>query len=457
MKFSATALQAYVGALVDERRVPALSIALWQRGKLYTAAAGVLNVERAVPASTDTLFMIGSISKSFTASLIMLLVDEGRLDLDVPIRHYLRDFHVASPEAVRTITARHLLSHTSGLETDIYPDDLWEQGNPIARYLDRCFLLPQVHEQFGKRFSYSNVGYVAAGRVVEVLTGMPWAQAIDERIYAPLGMRTSVSSSLQTPSYSMAMGHMYDPAGGGGWRKAADCYRPRGNAPAGSALAMSAADLVKFGRAHLNGGRSETGQAWLSGKSVKAMQAMQIELPGATSLFENGWGVGWSLSNYDSVMSFGHGGGRRGYQALLQIVPEHDLVLGITANGMALGGGPLVRRVLADVISEVVGVQLGKPAPLAPAGDLRRFVGTYGASQFKIRVENAGDRLHAELGIGDLEKARVELRPLGGERFAVYSPVGEHWEDGVAFMDADEQGHPKYLFFAHRLNARVKN
>ena len=184
-------LQGYADAIVQEQGVPALSIAIWQSKMLHSAASGTLNIETGVEATVDSVFQIGSISKAFTASLIMLLVDDGKVELDTPIKRYLPSFHVLDQEATENITLRHLLSHTSGLVSgfSFCHDDTYEEGNAIARYVDRCFLLPQVHHEIGKRFSYSNSGYVIAGRVIEVVLGIPFRKAIEDYIFNTLGMK----------------------------------------------------------------------------------------------------------------------------------------------------------------------------------------------------------------------------------------------------------------------------
>ena len=123
MKSFLNNIQAYVEALVQKYDVPALSMAIWQDDRLYKGAAGVLNIETGVLADTDSIFQIGSISKVFTASLIMQLVDEGRINLDQPVKTYLRDFHVACPDATESITVRQLLCHTSGMAGSFSPDD----------------------------------------------------------------------------------------------------------------------------------------------------------------------------------------------------------------------------------------------------------------------------------------------------------------------------------------------
>ena len=163
-------LQHYVDGLVEHYAIPALSLAIWHNKTLHRAAAGVLNSETGVEATTDSVFQSGSVTKVFTATLILQLVDAGRVALDKPVKHYLRDFQVADPQVTETVTVRQLLNHTNGLAGDFIVDDPVTGGNPIARYVDRCCLLPQVHP-LGKYHSYSNAAYSIAGRLIEVVMG----------------------------------------------------------------------------------------------------------------------------------------------------------------------------------------------------------------------------------------------------------------------------------------------
>ncbi len=133
-----------------------------------------------------------------TACLVMQLVDEGRVDLDCSVRDYLRDFQLADDSITQRLTVRQLLNHTSGIGGDFFPDDRGHQGNLIARYVDRCHLLPIVHPA-GKMFSYSNSAYTVAGRLVEVVRGMSWYQAIEVAI-----INSGESSMKRRSDWSMS-------------------------------------------------------------------------------------------------------------------------------------------------------------------------------------------------------------------------------------------------------------
>jgi CubicO group peptidase (beta-lactamase class C family) len=457
MRSFSSGLQSYVEQLVASNYAPGISIALWRHGETFAGAAGITNVGIGNPVTINTLFQIGSITKAFTASLLMKYVTEGHLNLDAPLNNYLRDFHVLDSSAVREITTRHLLSHTSGLETDIYFDDGAEQGNPITRYLDRCFLLPQVHTDFGRRFSYSNVGYVALGLLVELLSRQTWNEAIDSFVFKPLGMKQALSSPLQVPSFDVAAGHLYVDGAAPSWRADEKPFVPRGLAPAGSVLAMSMSDLVRFGRAHLDCGLAADGTRWLPADIVRGMQKSQVTLPCVTTLYNTAWGLGWGLNDFGSIRAYGHGGGRIGFQALLFIVPSQNAVLGIGANGMMLGAGPLVRQVLQDFMSETANLSINTIPQPARCRNLERYTGTYGGIGFRSVVTAHADRLSLEFSLNGLlaDRSNLYLLPNTNGTFAVYSTAGALLEQEVAFLTEGADNRPKYLFFASRLNKRL--
>lgn len=271
--------------------VPALSIALWQDGQLHQAATGIANISTEIEATPDTLFQIGSITKVMTTSLVMQLVDEGRVDLDKPVKSYLRDFQVANKAASHQITVRQLLSHTSGLAGDFFPNDEGHEGSLIARYVDRCCLLPQVHP-VGAMCSYSNSAFVIAGRLVEVLRGIPWGRAIQEYLFAPLGMDYACADPKELIRFRSAMGHMRDSSATEGWALSNRTWLSLGMAPCGSTPMMTAADLITFARAHLPSDYRNTNQTWLSAESITEMQASQMTKPKVSQVYKGDVGLG---------------------------------------------------------------------------------------------------------------------------------------------------------------------
>ena len=323
--------EAYVAQFCQRYHAPSLSVAVWHNHKLYQAASGLLNVETGVEATSDSIFQIASITKVFTASLIMQLVEEGRVELDRPVKQYLRDFQLADSELSNSITVAQLLDHTSGIPGDYFGDSSYTQPNALARYVDRCSLLGSVHPP-GERYSYSNAAYVIAGRLIEVVLGINWYDAIEKRIFKPLGMTHAVVHPSQVMRYRVAMGHEPDPEQTNSWRLTPHCYLPIGTAPCGAVMTMSASDLIKFARVHLNGGRTDTGESWLSPELVALMQRYRIGLPPYSYMYGTGWGLGWQLTEVDGTTLIGHGGGGMGQKSLLQLFPQQQMAIAALHN-----------------------------------------------------------------------------------------------------------------------------
>ena len=149
------------------------------------AAAGVLSTRTAYPATADSLWQIGSITKVYTATLIMQLVEEGRLDLDAPVVEVLPELRLVDPDVTKSVTPRHLLSHTSGIPGDLFLDT-GRGDDCLARYVSALEDLSLTHP-LGATMSYCNSGYVMAGRIIEQLTDQVWDRALADRLLTPSG------------------------------------------------------------------------------------------------------------------------------------------------------------------------------------------------------------------------------------------------------------------------------
>jgi CubicO group peptidase (beta-lactamase class C family) len=190
--------------------VPGASVAVLKGGRVVaTAAAGVTNLDTKVPVTTDTLFQIGSITKVFTATMIMQLVDEGLLSLDEPIITYLPDFRLADAATLRSVTARHLLTHTSGIDGDYFVDS-GRGDDAIARFVTMIALLPSLFP-LGAKMSYCNAGFAVLGRIIEVLTRETYDHALRQRIFEPLGMTHAMTLPEDALKFRCTIGHVPDP------------------------------------------------------------------------------------------------------------------------------------------------------------------------------------------------------------------------------------------------------
>ena len=447
-------LQTYTETLVTEHNIPAASIAVWKDGQLQQAAAGILNLNTGVTATPDAIFQIGSITKVMTTCLVMQLVDEGRIALDTPVKHYLRDFLVADPEATAQITVRQLLNHTSGMAGDYFPDDRGHQGNLIARYVDRCNLLPQVHP-LGEQYSYSNSAFVVAGRLVEVMRGISWYQAMQDYIFTPLGMHHALADPAEVIRHRAAMGHIRD-EGADTWSLSNQPWLALGMAPCGSTPMMSAADLLIFARAHLDKGLNSQGERWLSADAVAAMQTPEIALPQLSQCFSRQAGLGWAMHSYadKGIRAMGHGGATKGFYAMTKLLPEHNAAFAILLNGVC----PATLRSANDALLHALcGIEIQEPeiektSSLSPVH--KAIAGHYESFDKIIRVREEGGQLQAHLiyKIDPLPAEDLMLYPVTDRCYAAENTQGVR-QPNWAFVG--EGTTPDYLFDGSRLNPRV--
>ncbi|WP_147268284.1 serine hydrolase domain-containing protein [Spongiactinospora rosea] len=372
-------------------------LAVQHGDEIAEAAYGVLDKEFGYPATTDSIFQIGSITKVWTATLIMQLADEGLVDLDTPVAYYLPGFRVTDEAASAAVTVRQLLTHVGGFDGDIF-DDHGDGDDAVQRYVDA--LAGPARQLFppGTLWSYCNSGYVVLGRIVSVLTGLTWEAAIRERIAAPLGMTYLATSPAEAIRYRVAMGHIEGP--GGELVKAPIWGMPRSNAPAGATLTMAARDLLAFAKMHQRLGLAPDGTRVLSERSALAMREPQAEVPGDGPLADH-WGLGWELFRTEGGLIIGHDGGTVGQSALLRMVPERDVALVLLTNG---GGVHKLHELATGLLDELAGTAL-PPFPTPPATpprvDPAYFTGHYESGTIAADVVRDGGTL------------AVGLRPIG--------------------------------------------
>jgi len=447
-----TKLQFRLDTLREKYGVVGASLAVLHNNQVEAVASGLLNLDTEVEATTDSVFQIGSISKVFTATLIMQLVDEGRLDLDQLVKTYLPSFHLADAEASGKITVRQLLCHTSGMEGDFFPEDN-PFGASIAGFVDRCRLLPQLHP-VGENFSYSNSGYSVAGRIVEVLTGLPWAVAITERILRPLEMQHSAADPSEVLRYRAAMGHVPDPQDPSIQRVAPRCYLPLSHAPAGSVLSMSAPDLLAFAKMHMNAPRNMGGKTILSEVSVAQMQQEQVSLPAHSPGGMTHWGLGWSLRKQGSLQTFGHYGATLGQFAYLNVLPEHGLVIALLTNSESSG---LFNEIEKELMAELADIEMEKdPVPVNTAIDHQRYIGRYeNIAGIATVFERDGElKIEAESKLMPSARVSENLQSIDKDCFSIISETDKPARN-VHFMGAENNGVAQHIFSGCRLFRRV--
>jgi CubicO group peptidase (beta-lactamase class C family) len=423
--------------LLDRVPGPGAVFAIMQGDEVVQCTAGVANLETGEPITIDTLFHVASISKVYTATLVMQLVDEGKLDLDAPIRTYLPDFRVADADATEHVTARQLLSHTSGIDGD--KEDSFGRGDDaLARYVESCATLEQMFP-LGATFSYCNSGFNILGRLVEVLRDKPYDTVLREHLFEPLGLRRTGTLPEDVAWFRVATGHRTEE------KKTTPAYaweNERCHAPAGGVI-TTATDLLTFARMHLDGGAGRGGTRVLSEEGAAAMLEPQVQVPdpnyGATH-----WGLGWERFTQPGMPELmGHGGDLLGNHARMWICPDRRLavVLLINGDGVDVVAEPLFREVLGEV--GVTLPPLPEPPATPPQIDLDRFAGTYETVAVRLTFTPAGDRLKARYKLLSEELA-AQLPESQRERELDFLPVDE---DHFVLRVDDEDPWSSALFY----------
>lgn len=409
----------HFAALVAKHGTPGAAIAILAEGEVIDRATGLLSRSTGVEATPDSVFQIGSTTKLWTASLVMQLVDEGRLDLDRPVRDVLPEFVIADEAAAAVITPRQLLCHTAGFEGDIFTDT-GKGDDCLEKYVGTLGTTAQLFPP-GERFSYNNAGYCVLGRIVEVLRGKPFDECVREHLVAPLGLTHVANGPYEAILFRAAVGHI-QPAPDAPLVAAPVWALARSNAPAGSMLAMRPRDLITFARMHLDGGRTADGTQLLSAESVALMYRPAVDLP-KLGVLGDAWGLGPELYHTPDGDLAGHDGNTIGQAAFLRFVPGRGVALALLTNGGDTFA--LYRDIASHVFGELAGIRLPElPTPPAEPRriDASRYVGTYSTEMLDMTVSQDPDAriwldqvpkgLLIELGA---EPERTELVHLEGD------------------------------------------
>src|SRR6478752_4626184 len=360
--------------LIEKYDVPAAAVAVLADGEVVDDAAGILSKTTGVEATPDSVFQIGSITKLWTSTLVMQLVDEGKVDLDVPVRKYLPEFRIGDESAAAQITTQQLLCHTAGFEGDIFTDT-GLGDDCLEKYLGVLHDVPQLFVP-GEQFSYNNAGFCVLGRLVEVLREKPYDACLREHIFAPLGLTHTANGPYEAIMFRAAVGHI-ELAPGAGYQPAPVWALARSNAPAGSMLAMRPRDLIAFAQMHMNDGKATDGTQLLARGTAARMHERQVDLPDL-GLMGSSWGLGFERFDTPDGAIIGHDGSTIGQNAFLRMLPEAGVAVALLTNGGDIIS--LYQEVYGHVFDALTDTHLpALPVPPAdpPAVDASRYAGTY--------------------------------------------------------------------------------
>jgi CubicO group peptidase (beta-lactamase class C family) len=374
-------------------KIPGASLAIVGGGKIIFAKGfGVANVETNEPVRPEMLFRLGSTTKMFTAAALVELSVESKIDLNAPIGRYVNQL---SPE-IASLTANQLLSHTSGLRDTAV---MYGSHDDAALGTEiRAWTGAWLFTKPGRVMSYSNPGFWLAGYITEVLTGKPYADAMEARLFRPLGMTRTTLRPTMALTWPLAQGHEMELGELTIARPAAD---NAANWPAGS-IFSNTRDLSRFVIAFMNEGMLD-GKQVLDSKVIALMSSGHALVPGG----KQSYGYGLALHNYRGVKLVEHDGSRAGYGSSIRMIPAQRVAVIVQTNRTGSTLPATEEKVL-----ELVGHLSEKDAPMErktlpiTAAEIPKIAGVYQNGDQRIEIVARGDRLYLKRGSGDVEFIR---------------------------------------------------
>ena len=323
----ATKVDEYVRAEMASQQIPGVSLAVINNGEIVLARGyGLANIEHQVPVKPETIFQSGSMGKQFTATAVMMLVEDGKLSLDDKITKYFPD----GPAAWNNITVRHLLTHTSGM-TD-YPDDFDLRRDYTEDELFQRIKPIPLAFQPGEKWSYSNLAYVMLGVLIHKVSGKFYGDFLQERVFKPLGMTTARVISEADIVPNRAAGYRLV----NGQLKNQDWVSPSLNTTADGALYLTVYDVAKWDAALY-------GEKLLKRSSLETMWTPVKLNDGKT----HGYGFGWALGQMRGHRIVEHGGAWQGFKSQILRYVDDKLTVVVFANQARANPAKIARGVAA--------------------------------------------------------------------------------------------------------------
>jgi len=414
-------LHEVVGAEMERWGVPGVVVGLLRGGPAETHAFGVASVESGQPLLTESAFRIASVTKPFVATLAAILIQEGLIDPEGPLVDYLPDLRL--PESGEAeITVRHLLTHTSGLDTEL-PVNLtsFGRGDDSRDRFVASHPLVMRWAAPGRVFSYSNFGYWLLGAIVGRCTSTTFESAMRERLLRPLGLDRTFLFADEAISRPVAVGHRPVSPSSRVHSRVQNCYAPaRVRVPSGGVIS-TASDLLTFAGLYLG-----TSTCKLLERGQLASLVRRAAAPG----WGGHYGWGWCLEDIGGDLVIKHDGGAGGFATTLRIVPSRHFALVVLTNSSQ----SIAMNHIADwAMGRFAGLSWIPPqtVPLDPAV-LSLATGHYRSCTSSIRVETREAGLQLEL---------TDLDPLTGEASGSTTgfaePTGRH---SFCFRDGELEG-----------------
>ena len=422
------ALASLATSKMTEYGVPGVALGIVHNGTVSIRGLGVTNVEDSIPVNAHTVFPIASISKTFAATAMMRLVEQGKVDLRAAVRTYLPDFRVRDEAVSRNVTVWHLLTHLGGWEGQVSGPD--RGSETLKTFMGTITDLMQVASP-GAAWSYNNAGFSIAGRVIEQVTGTSINRAIRDLVFQPLGLEHAGTTAGDFIVNRFAAGHTTRD----GKATLNRPFSPSVSVTAGG-VGLCMTDLLAYARFHMGDGTAPDGQRVLTPESLEQMRTAQARKQAT----DDDIGLGWHLRTVGPIRTASHGGTLGGHILLLEIVPERNFAIAILTNSST--GWRLIQDVERAALTSYLGTgyalnqaiahrglveTLPSVQPLAQQPDPAPYLGTYARPSNTVVVRAEGNRLF------------VQERPNAGQP-RTEMPVSFYGVDRVVVTDGPDRG-----------------
>lgn len=436
----------FARAEMERLQVPGVAVGVIAAGRWYATGYGVTSLRNPLSVTPETLFQVGSTSKTYAATAILALHEAGQLDVEERVRTYLSGFKLKSESDAEAVSVRHLLTHYGGWVGD-YFKDMGDNDDALALMVEKMADAPQVTPA-GFAFAYSNAAFNVLARIVEVVSGEGYEAFVGRRFLEPLGLTQTTYFANEAILHRVAMGHLETPDG----PRVSGHWRINRSIAGSSGVVASVVDQLGWAAFHMGDGGGV-----LTDGTLRAMQSQQAE---AGSMCES-FGFGWMLDTVGGERLAKHGGSINGQLSSFEFIPALGYACTVLTN---CDSGREVRDTVAAACMEhFTGLKRTLPEPDdSLTGKLSEFVGRYKQRMVELHVKAEGETLWVHdrqaAWIAALEPRATNPPPAPMRLFAPDRAVvtdGAHRGETAEFL-RDRDGQVAWMRWDGRLSARVQ-
>jgi CubicO group peptidase (beta-lactamase class C family) len=426
-----TELEHVVLKELKDTNTPGAAVAVVSGDRVvFSKGFGVSNVETGSPVTPDMLFRIGSITKMFTATMLVTLAEERRMSLEEPVGNYIKGLN----STLSRVTAHQLLSHTAGM-TDESPADYGSHDDAALASYVRSLKDDHFFTESGKIFSYSNPGYDVAGLITEEVGGKPYADQMNERLFKPLGMNSTTFRPTVAMTYPLSQGHVSSV------NAKPTLIRPFVDNVAGwpdGFMFSSVNDLARFAIAFINGGQID-GRKILMPSAITRLSTAYADIHSPFGFEDGKYGYGIFIHDYRGMQVVWHAGLIPGFGALLQMVPAERFAVIILANRSEA----LLKRTAEKAMELILPLEKktkfnSKQILAISQAEMVNYLGTYVNKPEQAQILVKDCKLFLKLADGEFPVTKV-----GNYRFSIKKQSNSVVEEFVFVTDAN--GKIEYL------------